>query len=67
MSKRRGGEVRKELEREGWRFTQTNHGHLRGTHPGAAAPLFLSSTPSDHRSQANAVAMAKRLLRKEAK
>ncbi|SFY07881.1 hypothetical protein [Azotobacter vinelandii] len=38
---------------EGWMLQRTRGGHLRFSKPGCA-PIFMSSTPSDHRAFLNA-------------
>nr|WP_288356111.1 hypothetical protein [uncultured Pseudomonas sp.] len=44
---------------EGWVVTRTQGGHLRFTKTGCA-PIFTSSTPSDHRAGRNARAQLRR-------
>ncbi|APQ10976.1 hypothetical protein BJP27_05480 [Pseudomonas oryzihabitans] len=44
---------------EGWVVTRTQGGHLRFTKTGYA-PIFTSSTPSDHRAGRNARAQLRR-------
>lgn len=48
--------------REGWEVTRTAGGHLRFFKAGLA-PIFTSSTPSDHRSASNAHARLRRAQR----
>lgn len=58
-------------EEEGWTYDETSDGHPRLSPPRGmkdpyrvgrlAAPLVFSKTPSDHRSDANAVAYLRRL------
>jgi predicted RNA binding protein YcfA (HicA-like mRNA interferase family) len=60
-------ELQRLAERNGWIVRRTNGGHLRLTHPQATTPVFASSTPSDHRALANALAQMRRVLPREPK
>lgn len=68
-SSRRSADVRaarttvRELQAMGWTVELRNSGHFRATHPNASGPLFLASSPSDQRGHANALSLARRLLR----
>ena len=62
--RQRANEVLRALEAEGWTFTLTNGGHWRGEHPEADRPLFLPSTGGAGRGDRNALAQARRLLRR---
>lgn len=56
-------EVIADLESQGWTFTRTSKGHWRGKHPDAPKKvLILSGTSSDWRADANAKAIARRLV-----
>lgn len=46
----------------GWHIQRTRGGHLRMTRPGLP-PVFTSATPSDVRSQRNAIARLRRAQR----
>lgn len=48
----------------GWHIQRTRGGHLRMTRPGLP-PVFTSATPSDVRSQRNAIARLRRAQRQE--
>jgi hypothetical protein len=50
------------LEAQGWTFSRTGGGHLRGIHPEASGPLFLAATLGGGRGDRNALAQARRLL-----
>jgi len=56
-------EVIADLEKQGWVFVRTSKGHWRGKHPDAPRKvLILSGTSSDWRANANARALARRLV-----
>lgn len=44
---------------EGWTLTRSNSGHLKFSKAGFT-PIFMSYTPSDHRSELNARALLRR-------
>lgn len=45
----------------GWIYIGKTGGcHLRFEHPGTSTPMFLASSPSDHRGAKNAVAWIRR-------
>ena len=58
-------------EEKGWRYDETSNGHPRLTPPRGltdayrngrpAAPVTFGKTPSDHRGDANAVSVLRRL------
>ena len=52
------------LRAEGWTFTRVASGHYRGTHPLVSDGfLVVPSTTGRGRSEANTMAMARRLVR----
>jgi hypothetical protein len=60
-------ELQRFAERDGSTVRRTNGGHLRLTHRQATAPVFASSTPSEHHALANALAQMRRELPPERK
>jgi predicted RNA binding protein YcfA (HicA-like mRNA interferase family) len=48
---------------EGWKVVRTRGGHLLFTKPGCA-PIYTSSTASDHRAERNALAQLRRANRR---
>lgn len=59
-------DARKALEdlgAAGWSGKKTGGGHIKLTHPLAAAPVFAASTPSCPRSMKNTTAICRRMLR----
>jgi hypothetical protein len=60
---RRGRELLRALEADGWRLERvTGSGHYLLTHPEASAPLVMAATPGGGRADRNTRAMARRLL-----
>jgi predicted RNA binding protein YcfA (HicA-like mRNA interferase family) len=61
----RGRALRRTLRRQGWALEIQRGGHYRGTHPdlGPGEFLALPGTPSDYRAEANALALARRMVR----
>lgn len=51
--------VIKELVAEGWKKACTGSGHIKLTPP-KGKPIFIASTPSDHRAIHNILALIKR-------
>jgi len=45
---------------EGWKVVRTRGGHLLFTKLGCCAPIYTSSTASDHRAERNALAQLRR-------
>lgn len=49
------------LEDQGWRVVPTRNGHWQAFPPDKSfSPVYLPSTPSDHRSHANSIAELRR-------
>ena len=56
-------EVRRQLERQGFKARKTPGGHWRIEHPDMDGPVFAPDTPSDHRGMKNLHAMLRRKMR----
>jgi predicted RNA binding protein YcfA (HicA-like mRNA interferase family) len=54
--------VRRQLERDGFAASYTGGGHLKFTHPDMTGPVFVSSSPSDHRTIKNFMAVIRRKM-----
>lgn len=54
--------ILRSLEQQGFTATRTRRGHWRIDHPAMRGPVFGASTPSDHRSIKNLLALIKRQM-----
>jgi hypothetical protein len=52
----------RQWQQQGWKISKTSGGHMKMTHPEAIRPVFVSSTPSDHRALLNAEAQMRNVL-----
>ena len=56
-------QYRRHMERRGYNFTKTNGGHWRCDHPDMDGPVFMASSPSDHRWMRNMETLVRRKMR----
>lgn len=53
-------EIRRIAKELGFTLSATKRDHVKAVRPGSQ-PVFMASTPSDHRSKKNAIAMLRRV------